>query len=154
LGGGAKAWLIAAAGNGVTGIHARMQAALDLRAFHDANAVDAALRLAAESERFASEDLTSILDTAGLTLGDEFHHNRINVVSLQIFGVDPELTYRWNRARLVRRTMTLQAEGVLNLAPLVSHVLPFEAAAEAFELLDTRAAETLQVVLKTDEANS
>ena len=61
LGEGAKAWLIAAAGNGVAGIHARMQEALDLRAFHDSVALDAALGLAAESERFASEDLTSIL---------------------------------------------------------------------------------------------
>jgi transposase len=61
LGQGARDWLIKAAGNGVAGIHARMQAALDLRAFHDASALDAALRLAAASERFASEDLTSIL---------------------------------------------------------------------------------------------
>jgi transposase len=61
LGDGARAWLIAAAGAGVSGIHARMQAALDLRAFHDGAAVDAALRSAAASERFAREDLTSIL---------------------------------------------------------------------------------------------
>jgi transposase len=61
LGDGAKAWLIAAAAAGVSGIHARMQGALDLRAFHDAVAVDAALGLAAAAERFAAEDLASIL---------------------------------------------------------------------------------------------
>jgi hypothetical protein len=43
LGDGAKDWLIAAAAAGMSGIHARMQGALDLRAFHDAAAVDAAL---------------------------------------------------------------------------------------------------------------
>jgi hypothetical protein len=61
LGDGAKSWLIAAAAAGVSGIHARMQGALDLRAFHDAAALDAALGLAATAERFGSEDLTSIL---------------------------------------------------------------------------------------------
>jgi transposase len=61
LGDGARDWLIAAAAAGVSGIHARMQGALDLRAFHDAAAVDAALALAAAAERFALEDLASIL---------------------------------------------------------------------------------------------
>jgi hypothetical protein len=61
LGEGAHAYLIAAAAGGVSGIHARMQGALDLRAFHDAAAVDAALALAASAERFAAEDLASIL---------------------------------------------------------------------------------------------
>ena len=61
LGDGAREWLIAAAAAGVSGIHARMQEALDLRAFHDAAAVDAALALAAAAERFALEDLASIL---------------------------------------------------------------------------------------------
>jgi hypothetical protein len=61
LGDGAKSWLIAAAAAGVSGIHTRMQGALDLRAFHDAAAVDAALALAAAAERFEREDLASIL---------------------------------------------------------------------------------------------
>ncbi len=61
LGDGARDWLIKAASNGVSSIHARMQAALDLGAFHDSVALDAALGVAAASERFASEDLSSIL---------------------------------------------------------------------------------------------
>jgi len=61
LGDGARDWLIAAAAAGTSGIHTRMQGALDLRAFHDAAAVDVALGLAASAERFAQEDLTSIL---------------------------------------------------------------------------------------------
>jgi len=39
----------------------------------------------------------------GLELGDEFHHNRINVVCSQIAGVGPELTYRWNSPWPARR---------------------------------------------------
>jgi threonine dehydrogenase-like Zn-dependent dehydrogenase len=82
-----------------------------------------------------------------LYLGEEFHHNRINVVCSQISGVDPELTYRWNRLRLVQTAMRLQAEGVLNLKPLISHTFPFEQAAEAFRLLDQEPEQALQVVL-------
>ena len=86
-------------------------------------------------------------DARGLFLGEEFHHNRINVVCSQIFGVDPELTYRWNQLRLVQTVMQLQASGTLNLKPLISHTFPFDQAAEAFRLCDEHPAEALQVVL-------
>ncbi len=82
-----------------------------------------------------------------LFLGEEFHHNRINVVCSQIYGVNPELTYRWNVERLVHTVMNLQAQGVLNLRPLITHVLPFSAAAEAFRLCDLEPESAIQVVL-------
>lgn len=82
-----------------------------------------------------------------LLLGEEFHHNRVNIVCSQISGVDPELTYRWNQLRMVQATMRLQAEGILNLKPLISHVYPFQEASEAFRVLDEEPEETLQVVL-------
>lgn len=82
-----------------------------------------------------------------LLLGEEFHHNRVNIVCSQISGVDPELTYRWNQLRMVQTTMRLQAEGVLSLKPLISHVYPFHQVPEAFRVLDEEPKETLQVVL-------
>ena len=82
-----------------------------------------------------------------LFLGEEFHHNRVNIVCSQISGVDPELTYRWNQLRMVQTTMRLQAEGVLDLKPLISHIYPFQEAGEAFRVLDEEPKETLQVVL-------
>lgn len=83
----------------------------------------------------------------GLFLGEEFHHNRANVVCSQIYGVSPELTYRWNRERLIQSTMQLQVEGVLNLRPIITQVLPFAEAAEAFRLCDLEPEKTIQVVL-------
>jgi threonine dehydrogenase-like Zn-dependent dehydrogenase len=83
----------------------------------------------------------------GLFLGEEFHHNRINVVCSQIYGVNPDLTYRWNTERLIRTVMNLQAEGVLNLRPVITHVLPFAEAAEAFRICDLEPQTALQVVL-------
>ncbi len=87
-------------------------------------------------------------DGQGLWLGEEFHHNRVQIISSQISNVDPALTHRWDRLRLIETTMALQAQGTLNLRPLITHVVAFEDAAEAFRLLDERPQDALQVVLK------
>jgi threonine dehydrogenase-like Zn-dependent dehydrogenase len=43
--------------------------------------------------------------------------------------------------------MRLQAEGVVDLQPLISHVIPFENAGAAFRILDQEPENGLQVVL-------
>jgi threonine dehydrogenase-like Zn-dependent dehydrogenase len=83
----------------------------------------------------------------GLYLGEEFHHNRVNIVCSQIYGVSPELTYRWNQPRLVETAMRLQSEGVLCLRPIITQVYPFREAAEAFRMCDYESEKTIQVVL-------
>jgi threonine dehydrogenase-like Zn-dependent dehydrogenase len=86
-------------------------------------------------------------EAAGLFLGEEFHHNRVNIVGSQIFGSDPELTYRWNRLRLVQTFMRLQTEGIVDLKPIISHVIPFDESGEAFRILDQEPENALQIVL-------
>jgi threonine dehydrogenase-like Zn-dependent dehydrogenase len=61
--------------------------------------------------------------------------------------VNPELTYRWNQARLVHTIMELQAQQVLNLHPLITHVVPFLHAQEAFNICDYAPESAVQVVL-------
>jgi 2-desacetyl-2-hydroxyethyl bacteriochlorophyllide A dehydrogenase len=87
-------------------------------------------------------------EAKGLYLGEEFHHNRINLVCSQIFGVDPELNYRWNNKRLSQTIMRLQSNGTLNLKPLISHRFPFSDIQKAFEMLDANSQEAMQVVLE------
>jgi len=82
-----------------------------------------------------------------LFLGEEFHHNRINIVCSQISGVSPELSNRWNVDRMVRRGIELQAEGVLNLKPLISHRFPLAQVADAYRLLDEQSDQAMQVVI-------
>jgi threonine dehydrogenase-like Zn-dependent dehydrogenase len=84
----------------------------------------------------------------GLSLGEEFHHNRVNVVSSQIFGVSLALDHRWTVGRLERTVMGLAAEQKLGLKQLVTHVFGLEEADEAFRLLDENPAEAVQVVLE------
>lgn len=82
-----------------------------------------------------------------LSLGQEFHHNRIQLVSSQISGIAPHLAHRWDRLRLNQTVMQLQAQGKLNLTRLISHTFPASRAAEAFELLDRGDGKMMQVVL-------
>jgi threonine dehydrogenase-like Zn-dependent dehydrogenase len=84
---------------------------------------------------------------AGLRLGEEFHHNRIQLVSSQISGPPPALQHRWDRFRLWSTAIDLAAAGRIAVLPLVSHTVPFTQAAEAYRLLDERPREALQVVL-------
>jgi threonine dehydrogenase-like Zn-dependent dehydrogenase len=89
-------------------------------------------------------------DGSGLFLGEEFHHNRINVVCSQISGLSPALDHRWSLERLERTVMSLAAEGRVSLQPLVTHVFEADDAHEAFRLLDSRPApgDVVQAVIK------
>jgi threonine dehydrogenase-like Zn-dependent dehydrogenase len=87
-------------------------------------------------------------DGMGLRLGEEFHHNRVELVCSQIGGVPPRLAPRWSQDRLQRVFLSQLAAGAVAVGSLVSHVIPAERAAEAYELLDTRPADALQVVLE------
>jgi threonine dehydrogenase-like Zn-dependent dehydrogenase len=91
-------------------------------------------------------------EAQGLFLGEEFHHNRISLICSQISNVDPALSYRWDRLRLIHTIMDLQAGGSLNLRPVITHVIPFKQAAEAFQLLDETPDQALQVVLDFSNA--
>jgi 2-desacetyl-2-hydroxyethyl bacteriochlorophyllide A dehydrogenase len=86
-------------------------------------------------------------DAIGLALGEEFHHNRVTLRCSQISGVAPERAHRWDRVRLARTALELQADGALDLRPLVSHVVPFREAPAAFAMLDASPHEAMQVVL-------
>jgi threonine dehydrogenase-like Zn-dependent dehydrogenase len=83
-----------------------------------------------------------------LALGEEFHHNRIDLKCSQISGVSPQLSYRWSPDRLQRTVMDLATSGRLDVARLVTSVLPVERAAEAFDLLDGSRDRGLQIVLE------
>lgn len=84
----------------------------------------------------------------GLRLGEEFHHNRIQVVSSQISGVPPQVQGRWTVERLQRTFLRLVAEGQVDVRSLVSHVVPADEAANAYALLDERPGDALQMVLE------
>jgi threonine dehydrogenase-like Zn-dependent dehydrogenase len=87
-------------------------------------------------------------DGTGLRLGDEFHHNRVQLVCSQIGGVPAQLSHRWSVERLQATFLRLVRDGLVDPRTLVSHTVPAARAADAYTLLDERPAEALQVVLE------
>jgi len=87
-----------------------------------------------------------------LALGEEFHHNRVTLVSSQIGSLPLALRDRWSRERLHQTVIKLCAAGRLDPLPLVTHVIAARRAAEAYELLDNPPAELLQVILDFRES--
>jgi threonine dehydrogenase-like Zn-dependent dehydrogenase len=109
-----------------------------------------ALHEAARSVAYGSRVVVSGFfpgEGAGLRLGEEFHHNRVQFVSSQIAGPPPALQHRWDRFRLWSTAIDLAASGRVSVLPLVSRTVPFAEAADAYRLLDERPQEALQVVL-------
>lgn len=86
-------------------------------------------------------------EVPGLRLGEEFHHNRVQLVCSQISGVAPESSYRWSKPRLWRTAVELQHKGLLSLTPLITHTAAFEEAPALFERLDRGEPGLLQAVL-------
>ena len=86
-------------------------------------------------------------EARGLHLGDEFHHNRIELISSQISGVAPDASHRWSKLRLWQTAVRLQHEGRLNLLPLITDTVPFAEAPALFDRLDKGDPAILQSVL-------
>ncbi|WP_433511714.1 zinc-binding dehydrogenase [Nonomuraea sp. CA-143628] len=87
----------------------------------------------------------------GLRLGEEFHHNQVQLVSSQIGGVASWLAHRWDVERLQRTFMDLIYTGEVDVTGLISHVVPVGSAPEAFDLLDKHPSEVLQLVFAFEE---
>ncbi len=86
-------------------------------------------------------------EATGLFLGEEFHHNRIKIVCSQIEDVNPCVSNSWNRLRMEKTIMDLALAKRLDLESLITNIVDFDKAADAYDFLDT-SRNCLQVVLK------
>ena len=87
-----------------------------------------------------------------LALGEEFHHNRVTLVSSQIGSLPLALRDRWSRERLHQTVIKLCAAGRLDPLPLVSHVIPAHSAAVAYRLIDSPPPDLVQVILSFSDS--
>jgi 2-desacetyl-2-hydroxyethyl bacteriochlorophyllide A dehydrogenase len=86
-------------------------------------------------------------EARGLALGEEFHHNRIELICSQISGVSPAASHRWSKPRLWQTAVRLQYEKRLNLLPLITHAVAFAEAPSLFARIDAGEPGMLQSVL-------
>jgi threonine dehydrogenase-like Zn-dependent dehydrogenase len=111
----------------------------------------AALQDAMRSARLAGTVVAAGFYTGGagndLRLGEEWHHNRLTLVGSMSGWGAPHREPGWDRRRLRATALDLLAAGRLDVEALVTQRMPFERAAEAYELIDRSPEETLRVVL-------
>jgi 2-desacetyl-2-hydroxyethyl bacteriochlorophyllide A dehydrogenase len=138
----------------------RCDAAKEIKLAAGGSGVDVAIefsgRYAALHEAIRSARLAGTVVAAGfyvgsagsdLRLGEEFHHNRLTLVGSMSGWGAPHREPGWHRRRLQSTALDLLARGRLDVDALVTHRVPFERAADAYELIDRRPDETLRVVL-------
>jgi len=81
----------------------------------------------------------------GLRLGEEFHLNRVRLLSSQSGGMNPLIADRWDKAR--RSAALLELLPKMNLEGLITHRFPINDAQQAYQLVDNNAQDLLQVIL-------
>lgn len=75
-------------------------------------------------------------DAAGLRLGDEFHVNRLQLVSARVESLPLRDHPAWTLRRLVETALGWLASGRLRADGIVTPVVPFEDAASAYSEID------------------
>ena len=88
---------------------------------------------------------------ARVDLGGRFHRRRLRLVSSQVSHIGAALSARWDRQRRFDAAWKALAE--IDPRPLVSHRIPFDEAAGAYELLDRNPEQVLQVLLDYSVGN-
>ncbi|MFU8839756.1 MAG: zinc-dependent alcohol dehydrogenase [Nitriliruptoraceae bacterium] len=84
-----------------------------------------------------------------LRLGEEWHHNRPQLVSsMGVWDCAHRDHPRWDRDRIAGTALELLASGALQVERLLGPSFAFDAASEAYSLIDTDRAPPVKVVLR------
>jgi threonine dehydrogenase-like Zn-dependent dehydrogenase len=88
---------------------------------------------------------------AEVRLGEEWHHNRLDMVSsMGAWGAPHRAHPAWDRPRVMRTVVDLLASGALRVDGLPVRHFPFEQAVEAYGWLDANPNEAVKVALTYD----
>jgi threonine dehydrogenase-like Zn-dependent dehydrogenase len=86
--------------------------------------------------------------TTPLDLSREWHHNRITLrSSMPVWDCSHRNQPMWDLIRLERSAVSLLEEQKLNVKPLIGARIPFEGAAEAYDLIDQSAGDKIKIIL-------
>lgn len=83
-----------------------------------------------------------------LNLGGEYHRSHVRLQSSQVSRIDPAHADRWNKDRRMDYVRSWLAE--TDLSALLTHELPLDRAAEAYQLLENDPGEAVQVAFSYD----
>ena len=95
--------------------------------------------------RRPGRDRVVVWRPARLRLGGSFHRGRMRLISSQVSTIAPRFAGRWSQAR--RREVAWRMLAEIDPARLITHRFPVSHADEAYDLLDRRPQEAVQVML-------
>ncbi|MGZ4903772.1 MAG: GTP cyclohydrolase II [Halobacteriota archaeon] len=81
---------------------------------------------------------------ASLNLGGRFHRSRIRLISSQVSSIAPRFAGRWTKARRFETAWDMIRQ--IRPSRFITHRFPIKEAAHAYELLDQKPGETIQVL--------
>jgi threonine dehydrogenase-like Zn-dependent dehydrogenase len=113
----------------------------------------AALQQAIRSTRFGGTIVMVSFygrDATGLYLGDEFHINRLQLISVRAESLPGRDAPVWDLQRLVDLALRWLAEGRIKTEGIISPIVPFDEAAEAYRAIDERPAESIKLGIRFD----
>jgi len=86
---------------------------------------------------------------ANLDLGGQFHRNRIRLISSQVSTIAPEFSGRWTKNRRLETAWDMIRK--IRPAQFITHQYPVRQANKAFDMLDKKPGEAIQVVITYEE---
>jgi threonine dehydrogenase-like Zn-dependent dehydrogenase len=87
-------------------------------------------------------------DASGLYLGDEFHVNRLTLVSARSVSLPLVDAPAWDLQRLVDLALAWLVSGRIRTEGIVTPVVPFEESVEAYKAIDERPAESIKLGIR------
>jgi threonine dehydrogenase-like Zn-dependent dehydrogenase len=83
--------------------------------------------------------------TAPLSLGGSFHRSRIKLISSQVSRLDPRWTGRWTKERRIQTAWRMLRQ--VQAHRLITRTFPIEQAALAYQLLDQKPDQAIQLLI-------
>jgi threonine dehydrogenase-like Zn-dependent dehydrogenase len=89
-------------------------------------------------------------DASGLYLGDEFHVNRLNLISVRAETLPMRDAPVWDLRRLVDLALSWLVSGRVRTEGIISPIVPFAEAAEAYRAIDEHPEESIKLGIRFD----
>jgi threonine dehydrogenase-like Zn-dependent dehydrogenase len=88
----------------------------------------------------------------GLRLGEEFHINRLELVSARAQSLPLRDAPGWNLQRIVETSLAWLASGRLRVNGIVTPIVPFEDAVEAYRAIDEHPEQSIKLGIRFPES--
>lgn len=87
-------------------------------------------------------------DATGLLLGEEFHINRLQLISVRAQSLPMRDAPAWNLDRLVNLGLDWLVEGRIRTEGIITPIVPFEESVDAYRMIDERPSESIKLGIR------